>query len=89
MAQVKDVVCGMWVDPETAPAKIEYQGKTYYFCAPGCLHLFKENPEKYIHGTADTGGHGHDMHHGSHEHHEHHGGGHNHGGGGHHGCCSH
>lgn len=29
---VKDPVCGMMVDPETAPAKAEYQGQTYYFC---------------------------------------------------------
>ena len=26
----KDVVCGMEVDPKTAAAKTEYEGKTYY-----------------------------------------------------------
>ena len=48
MAKVKDLVCDMWVDTEVAPAKFEYKGKTYYFCAPGCMHMFKEDPEKYI-----------------------------------------
>ena len=28
--KVKDPVCGMEVDPKTAPAKSEYMGKTYY-----------------------------------------------------------
>jgi len=45
-----DPVCGMEVNPETAPAKTEHQGKTYYFCAPGCKNAFEENPEQYIHG---------------------------------------
>ena len=25
-----------------------YEGKTYYFCCPGCISKFKEDPEKYI-----------------------------------------
>jgi YHS domain-containing protein len=45
---VKDLVCGMDVDPKTAPAKSEYRGQTYYFCAPGCKEKFDNNPEKYI-----------------------------------------
>jgi Cu+-exporting ATPase len=44
----KDPVCGMDVDEKTAPAKSEYKGKTYYFCAPGCKRDFDKNPEKYI-----------------------------------------
>ena len=44
----KDLVCGMDVDPETAPAKSEYKGKTYYFCAPGCKKEFDANPSKYV-----------------------------------------
>lgn len=44
----KDLVCGMEVDPKTAPAKAEYEGKTYYFCAPGCKRAFEEQPEKYL-----------------------------------------
>ena len=46
----KDLVCGMEVDEKTAPAKSEYMGKTYYFCAPGCKKAFDANPEKYIKG---------------------------------------
>lgn len=49
MAQtVKDPVCGMEVDPETAAAKAEYKGNTYYFCAPGCKSSFEREPEKYV-----------------------------------------
>jgi Cu+-exporting ATPase len=44
----RDPVCGMMVDPKQAPATSEYQGKTYYFCAPGCKKQFDENPERYV-----------------------------------------
>jgi len=44
----KDVVCGMDVDEKTAAATSEYQGKTYYFCAPGCKKSFDAEPEKYL-----------------------------------------
>jgi len=44
----KDVVCGMEVDPKTAPARTEYEGQTYYFCAPGCKVAFDKDPEKYL-----------------------------------------
>ena len=45
---VTDVVCGMTVDEKTAPAKSEYKGKMYYFCAQGCKVAFEKEPEKYI-----------------------------------------
>ena len=45
---VKDVVCDMDVDPDTAAAKSEYQGTTYYFCAEGCKVDFDANPQKYL-----------------------------------------
>ena len=45
---VEDLVCGMDVDPNNPAATSEYEGKTYYFCAPGCKKKFDENPEKYI-----------------------------------------
>ena len=45
---VKDLVCGMDVDPATATNKSEYKGKTYYFCSPGCKKDFDKEPEKYI-----------------------------------------
>ena len=48
MEQVKDLVCGMTIDPKTAAATSEYKGKTYYFCAKGCKVSFDKKPEKYI-----------------------------------------
>jgi YHS domain-containing protein len=47
---VKDIVCGMTVDPKTASATSEYKGQTYYFCSKGCKAQFEKNPEKYIGG---------------------------------------
>ena len=43
-----DPVCKMQVDENTAPAKSEYKGKTYYFCAVGCKKAFDKEPEKYL-----------------------------------------
>jgi YHS domain-containing protein len=43
-----DPVCGMEVDEKTCKYKSEYKGKTYYFCAPGCVLDFEEDPEKYL-----------------------------------------
>ncbi len=43
-----DPVCGMQVNPQTAAGKSEYQGKTYYFCSPGCKKSFDKEPEKYL-----------------------------------------
>lgn len=44
----KDPVCGMDVDPKTAQWKSDYQGHTYYFCAPGCKSEFDREPEKFV-----------------------------------------
>jgi Cu+-exporting ATPase len=38
----------MTFPPEQAAAKTEFNGKTYYFCAPGCLKRFKASPQKYL-----------------------------------------
>ena len=43
-----DPVCKMKVDENAAKFKSEYQGKTYYFCAPGCKKEFEKNPKKYL-----------------------------------------
>lgn len=45
---VKDVVCGMDIDPKDAAGQSEYQGKTYYFCAPGCKRKFDANPQQFL-----------------------------------------
>jgi YHS domain-containing protein len=44
---VKDVVCGMEIDPKNAAGMSEYQGQTYYFCSKGCKKAFDQEPEKY------------------------------------------
>ena len=44
----KDPVCGMDVEPTQAAGKSDYQGKTYYFCSPGCKRQFDRNPERYV-----------------------------------------
>ena len=43
----KDPVCGMDVEESKAAAKSEYQGRTYYFCSPGCKKAFDEQPARY------------------------------------------
>ncbi|MCW4018358.1 MAG: YHS domain-containing protein [Candidatus Bathyarchaeota archaeon] len=53
----KDLVCNMDVDEKTAKWKTTYQGKTYYFCAPGCKAEFEENPEKYVSGNSSEHSH--------------------------------
>ncbi len=45
---VIDPVCGMTVNPKSAPAEAEHEGKTYYFCAPVCKERFEQSPEKYV-----------------------------------------
>lgn len=52
----KDPVCGMEVDEAKAPAKSEYKGKTYYFCAVGCKVAFEKDPEKYVTPQPKNGG---------------------------------
>jgi xanthine dehydrogenase accessory factor len=48
MKEAIDPVCQMTVDIDTARFKTEYNGKTYYFCAAGCLRTFEENPERFL-----------------------------------------
>jgi Cu+-exporting ATPase len=42
-----DPVCKMTVDEASAAATSTYNGKTYYFCSPGCKAEFDRNPGKY------------------------------------------
>lgn len=43
-----DPVCKMLVQPQTAAAKFDYQGKIYFFCALGCQNKFRQNPELFL-----------------------------------------
>src|SRR5271169_3933539 len=45
---VIDPVCGMNVDPATAKHKLNYAGKTYYFCCAPCLEKFRDHPLEYV-----------------------------------------
>ena len=50
--KVKDVVCGMTIDPAKAKGgKSEYKGKTYYFCSEDCKKKFDKEPAKYAEKT--------------------------------------
>jgi YHS domain-containing protein len=48
-----DPVCKMEVDEESAQWTSEYQGETYYFCAPGCKSSFDKDPEKYLQSDSE------------------------------------
>ncbi|HNV94508.1 MAG: YHS domain protein [Candidatus Methanofastidiosum methylothiophilum] len=43
-----DPVCKMTVDEKNAKFKSNYNGKIYYFCAPGCKKAFDADPDKYL-----------------------------------------
>lgn len=44
---VKDPVCKMSVDEKKTEAKMDFEGKTHYFCSWNCRTKFKAEPEKY------------------------------------------
>jgi YHS domain-containing protein len=44
---VIDPVCGMTVEPATAPSH-EHRGQTYYFCCEGCRSSFAADPDRYL-----------------------------------------
>ena len=45
---MKDLVCGMSVDPHTAKHRREHRGRTYYFCSARCAEKFEAEPETYL-----------------------------------------
>ena len=49
--QAEDPICHMQVDVAKPPGGThEYNGVTYYFCAPGCRVAFSKEPEAYLSG---------------------------------------
>jgi Cu+-exporting ATPase len=38
----------MTVDPASAAASIEHEGKKYHFCSPHCAHKFQAEPSRYL-----------------------------------------
>lgn len=47
---VKDLVCGMEIDPASAVATRQIDDNTYYFCSQHCVDTFDADPHAYIHG---------------------------------------
>ncbi len=44
----RDPVCGMAVDPRTAPAMASAGGIMYYFCRPECAERFHADPDRFV-----------------------------------------
>ncbi len=43
-----DPVCRMKIDADSANSRIEYAGRTHYFCSPYCHLEFELNPDKFL-----------------------------------------
>jgi Cu+-exporting ATPase len=52
---IKDPVCGMDIEPESAFAKREHMGQTFYFCSQSCVNQFDKDPHHYVMTSATTG----------------------------------
>jgi YHS domain-containing protein len=50
----RDPVCGMTVDRKTA-LQSQWEGRTYYFCGPGCKERFESDPARYLDGAREFG----------------------------------
>lgn len=46
--QATDPVCGMTVDIAPSTAAFEHEGRTFYFCCPGCRHAFSKDPAGFL-----------------------------------------
>lgn len=40
-----------FVVSESSPS-VEHEGRTYYFCCPGCAEQFQANPDQYLGGES-------------------------------------
>ncbi|MCZ7646214.1 MAG: YHS domain-containing protein [Planctomycetota bacterium] len=52
---VRDVVCGMWIDPNESSIQVRYRKKTYYFCCSTCASSFRKDPQRFGKGNAWRG----------------------------------
>ncbi len=46
--KVKDPVCRMMVDPDTAKSRAAHAGQPYFFCGEGCRTKFLADPGRYL-----------------------------------------
>lgn len=60
MSQVKDPVCGMTVDTDTA-IRLSHGSHTHYFCSETCRRTFESDPAAYGDRHASAGGRGGDV----------------------------
>ncbi|MDQ3068559.1 MAG: cadmium-translocating P-type ATPase [Acidobacteriota bacterium] len=49
--KVRDVVCGMTIDPAKAAGLSVLEGQTHYFCSKGCKAKFDADPAKFMTAT--------------------------------------
>jgi Cu+-exporting ATPase len=52
---VKDLVCGMNVDPKKTKHSVVDGGKDYFFCSAGCLEKFRREPDIFGTGHGANG----------------------------------
>lgn len=52
---VRDPVCGMEIEPQSAFANREHMGQTFYFCSKSCVEQFDADPHHYVMTSATTG----------------------------------
>ncbi len=53
--KVHDPVCGMDIETQSAFAKREHMGQTFYFCSQSCVDQFDKDPHRYVMTSATTG----------------------------------
>jgi len=46
-ARTVDPVCGMIIDPESRPVRLEFEGSERVFCSERCLQRFVADPDRY------------------------------------------
>ena len=51
----RDPVCGMEIETQSAFAKREHMGQTFYFCSQSCVDQFDKDPHRYMTTSATTG----------------------------------
>lgn len=45
--EVCDPVCGMRVEPDRSPPRVERDGVTHYFCSTGCAERYRADPDRF------------------------------------------
>ncbi len=52
---VRDPVCGMNIELQSAFATREHMGQSFYFCSQSCVGQFDKDPHRYVMTSATTG----------------------------------